>query len=124
LFNLDFAEYTKQNCAFSKGLFMATPAMGRADSSYREPPPPPPPPSRTFYALREFYSHVVMVAGILLGIWALEHLHLLLWPGTKSFDLFGLVIPVRWLIDMLDLSTIGGVGVFGTWATLKTYWGL
>ena len=74
---------------------------------------------RTKYALLELSAHLIVVAGMLTGIWLLEKFLHLLWGPTEL--LFFGSIKVRYVFDAADLAILVGFLIYGVYSVIAAY---
>jgi hypothetical protein len=102
-------------------------AGGRRQPSDRRSPRPPPaeprsglrePLAHARHALIEWLSHLIVVAGLLLGFHAIELL--LHYLGQDNRLLFGR-FPLAYLFDAGDAALVIGFLVYGVYSVLNAY---
>jgi hypothetical protein len=52
------------------------------------------------YALWLFFCHLLVAAGVLVGVWAVDNVIRMLWPGAEP-TMFG-KIPLRMIVETAD----------------------
>lgn len=78
----------------------------------------PPPFIRVKDALIDIGGHTLVLAFLLICLWATEHLVILLWGNEKAF--FG-KLPISWVFDAADLTAITAFLVLGIISSINTY---
>jgi hypothetical protein len=74
---------------------------------------------RTKHALLELLAHLLVVAGMLSGIWLLEKFLHLLWGPTEL--LFFGSIKVKYIFDAADLAILVGFLIYGVYSVIAAY---
>jgi hypothetical protein len=64
-------------------------------------------------------AHLAVLAGLLIGIWALERLVHKLW-GSTDYVFFG-KIKLRYIFDGADLAILVGFIIWGVYSVIEAY---